>query len=99
YTYFEDHYGPEDVEEGKDRNKQLLCERFVLDPKKPLVTFIGRLVGEKGAHLLPQAIEDSFYYTGRRMNFLILGSGFPEIETRLQAMSGLSRGDYNVYIG
>jgi starch synthase len=98
-TYFEQHYTPDTVEEGKQRNKELLCERFSLDPKKPLITFIGRLVGEKGADLLPQAIEDSFYYIGRKMNFLILGSGFPEIEARLQAMKGLTRGDYNVYIG
>ena len=33
------------------------------------------------------------------MNFLILGSGFPDVEGRLNAMKGLSRGDYNVYIG
>jgi starch synthase len=33
------------------------------------------------------------------MNFLILGSGFPDVESRLNAMKGLSRGDYNVYIG
>ncbi|HEX9513089.1 MAG TPA: glycogen synthase [Puia sp.] len=98
-TYFEDHYTPDTVEEGKKKNKALLCERFNLDPKKPLITFIGRLVGEKGADLLPQAIEDSFYYIGRKMNFLILGSGFPEVEARLVAMKGLTRGDYNVYIG
>jgi starch synthase len=98
-TYFEDHYTPDTVEEGKKKNKELLCDRFNLDPKKPLITFIGRLVGEKGADLLPQAIEDSFYYIGRKMNFLILGSGFPEVEARLVAMKGLTRGDYNVYIG
>ncbi|HEY8968038.1 MAG TPA: glycogen/starch synthase, partial [Puia sp.] len=98
-SYFEDHYTLETVEEGKRKNKELLCQRFQLDPKKPLITFIGRLVGEKGADLLPQAIEDSFYYVGRRMNFLILGSGFPDVEGRLNAMKGLSRGDYNVYIG
>ena len=85
--------------EGKRKNKQLLCERFNLDPGKPLITFIGRLVGEKGADLLPQAIEDSFYYIGRKMNFLVLGSGFPDIEARLLAMKGLSRGDYDVFIG
>jgi starch synthase len=97
--YLQHHYNQDTAAEGKQRNKQQLCERFSLDPKKPLITFIGRLVGEKGADLLPQAIEDSFYYVGRKMNFLILGSGFPVIEARLQAMKGLSRGDYNTYIG
>lgn len=98
-TYLSEHYTPDTVEEGKQRNKQLLCQQYNLDPKKPLITFIGRLVGEKGADLLPQAIEDSFYYIGRKMNFLILGSGFPEVESRLLAMKGLSRGDYSVHIG
>ncbi len=98
-SYFERHYDAETVEVGKQLNKALLCERFGLDPKKPLITFIGRLVGEKGADLLPQAIEDSFYYMGRKMCFLILGSGWPAIEGRLQSMNGLSRGDYSTYIG
>ena len=98
-TYIDDHYNLESAGEGKRKNKELLCERFNLDPKKPLITFIGRLVGEKGADLLPQAIEDSFYYIGRKMNFLILGSGFPAVEGRLLALKGLARGDYDVYIG
>jgi starch synthase len=98
-TYFDDHFDLGSFEEGKRLNKQLLCDRFNLDSRKPLITFIGRLVGEKGADLLPQAIEDSYYYIGRKMNFLILGSGFPEVEARLMALKGLSRGDYNVYIG
>ncbi len=98
-TYFDHHFSVDSFEEGKQQNKQVLCERFNLDGKKPLIVFIGRLVGEKGADLLPQAIEDSFYYIGRKMNILILGSGFPEVEARLMALKGLSRGDYNVYIG
>jgi starch synthase len=56
-------------------------------------------VGEKGADLLPHAIGDSFYYIGRKMNFLILGSGFPEVESALEHLQTLGRGDYSVYIG
>jgi starch synthase len=97
--YIEDHYSVDTVEEGKQQNKLRLCDRFNLDPRKPLITFIGRLVGEKGADLLPQAVEDSFYYIGRKMNFLILGSGLPDIQGRLTGIQGLARGDYNTYIG
>ena len=57
----------------KTKNKEILCKRFGLDINKPLISFIGRLVGEKGADLLPQAIGDSFYYIGRKMNFLYAG--------------------------
>jgi starch synthase len=97
--YFQDHYHLTTVEAGKQKNKQILCDRYNLDIRKPLITFIGRLVADKGADLLPQAIEDSFYYIGRKMNFFVLGSGQPEIEAHLQAKRELSRGDYNTYIG
>jgi starch synthase len=33
------------------------------------------------------------------MNFLILGSGFPEVEAELSGMTYLSQRDYAVYIG
>jgi starch synthase len=39
------------VKEGKRKNKKELCAQFGLDPDKPLITFIGRLVGEKAAVL------------------------------------------------
>ena len=98
-TYIENKYSADDVLEGKQKNKALLCEQFNLDINKPLIGFIGRLVGEKGADLLPGAIGDSFYYIGRKMNFVILGSGFPEVEAQLYSLKALSSGDYNVYIG
>ncbi len=72
-SYLENHYNIKSNAAGKTKNKEILCKRFGLDINKPLISFIGRLVGEKGADLLPQAIGDSFYYIGRKMNFLILG--------------------------
>ena len=97
--YIENHFTVGKRNEGKQKNKKILCDRFDLDMKKPLIGFVGRLVGEKGADLLPQAIGDSFYYIGRKMNFLILGSGLHSIESQLNGMMSLSRGDYGVYIG
>ena len=97
--YIENHFTVGKRTEGKQKNKKILCDRFDLDMKKPLIGFVGRLVGEKGADLLPQAIGDSFYYIGRKMNFLILGSGLHSIESQLNGMMSLSRGDYGVYIG
>ncbi len=98
-SYIENHYSIKNKTEGKAKNKKLLCERFSLDEQKPLIAFIGRLVGEKGADLLPQAIGDSFYYIGRKMNFLILGSGSPIIEQNLERARTLSSGDCSIYIG
>ncbi len=98
-TYIENRYGIDNLEEGKQANKDLLCEQFGLDSNKPIIGFIGRLVGEKGADILPASIADSFYYVGRKMNFFILGSGFPEVESQLNSLKSLAWGDYNVYIG
>lgn len=98
-TYLTSHYSLATAAEGKEKNKQELCSTFSLDPNKPLFVFIGRLVGEKAADLLPQVISDSFYYIGRSMNYLILGSGEPDVETQLEGMKGISQGDYSCYIG
>ena len=98
-SYIEDHFSVNTATEGKEKNKQILCERFNLDPAKPLIVFIGRLVGEKGADILPAAISDSFYYIGRKMSFLILGSGFPEVEAQLNSLQRIAQKDYSVFIG
>ena len=84
---------------GKAANKQILCDQFALDINKPLIVFIGRLVGEKAAELLPAAIGDSIYYIEGSMNFLILGSGDPAIEYQLEQMKGMLFGYYNSQIG
>ncbi len=98
-SYLEFHYNVKSNTAGKTKNKEILCERFGLDINKPLISFIGRLVGEKGADLLPQAIGDSFYYIGRKMNFLVLGSGAPYIQDGLERVSVLSEGDFSIFIG
>lgn len=97
--YLDDHFDHESIAEGKLKNKLALCNQFGLDPEKPLFIFIGRLVGEKAADLLNQVILESFQYIGRRMNFLILGSGEHEIEAALSETLKHSENDYNVYIG
>jgi len=98
-SYLENHYNIKTNAAGKTKNKEILCNRFGLDIRKPLIAFIGRLVGEKGADLLPQAIGDSFYYIGRKMNFLVLGSGAAYIQDNLERVSALSEGDFSIFIG
>jgi starch synthase len=92
-------YKTRDVASGKQAAKKELCSVFHLDPEKPLFVFIGRLVGEKAADLLPDIILDSFRHIGRRMNFLILGSGEREVESALNALKPISAGDVGLYIG
>ena len=85
--------------EGKFENKRILCERFNLDINKPLFIFIGRMVYEKAADLLPQAINDAIYHMKGEMNFLILGSGDYYLEKHFENMRGEFVGYYNSHIG
>jgi starch synthase len=98
-TYIETGFSVDDADEGKAANKKILCDQFGLDAKKPLIIFIGRLVGEKAADLLPQAVSDSLHYINGEMNFLILGSGEPHIESQLQQLNSMYVGYYNSQIG
>ncbi len=85
--------------EGKAANKKALVEQFGLSPDKPLISFIGRLVDEKAADLLPEAISQSIYQHGGQANFLILGSGDSQVEGQLAGMNNQFKKYYNSYIG
>lgn len=98
-TYIMDNYSVKDVAAGKKLNKKKLCRDFNLDIAKPLFIYIGRLVGEKAADLLPQAISDAISHLGNKMNFLLLGSGDPGVERQLEAMKSNFVGYYNSQIG
>ena len=94
-----DNYSIKDIAEGKQLNKKKLCSDFKLDIKNPLFIYIGRLVNEKAADLLPAAISEAIKQHKTKINFLILGSGEPVIETQLEAMNSSFAGFYNSRIG
>jgi starch synthase len=58
----------------KGDNKKALRMHFNFDPEPPLVVFVGRLVMEKGADLIPDLIRRALQ-SGMRASFLILGTG------------------------
>jgi starch synthase len=70
------------VDHFKAANKQVLVQRFHLDPALPLITFIGRLVMEKGADLLPDLFS-RILHGGMRVSFVVLGAGEPRIADAL----------------
>jgi starch synthase len=97
--FIELNYDADDVEENKQTNKEALCKEFNLNPQKPLIVFIGRLVGEKAADLLPDAIVSSMYSVQGYVNFLVLGSGEPHVEWQLKQLAQSFPANYNVMIG
>jgi starch synthase len=94
-----EHFNATTVVKGKQKNKEILCERFNLSPDKPLIAFIGRLVTEKGSDQLPAAIERSIKEHGDKVNFLILGAGETDTEISLNLLKQLYPQNYNAFIG
>ena len=92
-------YSIETFENGKQKNKEKLCEQFDLDPSKPLFSFIGRLFEEKGGDLLPQTSALALSENFENINILILGSGNAIIEEQLVQLRNDYAGNYNVFIG
>jgi len=92
-------YGARTIESGKKANKEELCRVFNLDSSKPLFTFIGRLVGEKGADLLPDIFYNALAQSNGEINILVLGSGDTQVEDRLNEITHRYPGNYNAYIG
>lgn len=97
--FLEKNYSIENFEKGKRKNKKELCKQFNLDIEKPLFVFIGRLVGEKAADILPEAISSSIYQQHGNCNFLILGSGDKNVETQLENVKHQLSGFISTYIG
>ncbi|MBT8221144.1 MAG: glycogen/starch synthase, partial [Bacteroidia bacterium] len=63
----------------KSKNKELLCDKYNLNPEFPLISFIGRLAYEKGADLLADAVS-RVCHTNKKVSFILLGSGDRQME-------------------
>lgn len=85
------------IQTGKRINKLYLCNRFNLDKSKPLFSFIGRLVYEKGADMFPDIIYKSLLK--EKINILILGSGNKKVEGELKSLNKHFINSYASYIG
>ena len=86
-----------DVQTFKMENKRQLCAWFQLPEDRPLISFIGRIVGEKGVDLLPDAIRN-FLNIGGRASFLVLGSGESWTENQFRNMAYHYAGRFNAVI-
>jgi starch synthase len=95
-----EHFSQHKMAAGKHKNKQVLCEQFGLDPQYPTISFIGRLVYEKGADLLPDLFRQ-YLESSQNVNFIVLGTGDWNLHQQFEAMSNRFMGyfdatlDYN----
>ncbi len=81
-----EHYSQRKMAAGKRENKRVLCDRFGLDPQYPTISFIGRLVHEKGADMLPDLFR-TYLESPQSVNFIVLGTGDRSLHHQFQAMS------------
>jgi len=64
----------DDLDDFKRKNKNRVLDHFRIIPDLPIITFIGRLVKEKGADIIPDTIRRTLG-TGTRAGFVVLGTG------------------------
>ena len=98
-TYINQHYSLKNFKQGKQKNKKEVCNIFNFNSDKPLFIFIGRLVYEKSADLLPQFCVEILTELSQDINILILGSGDPHIENALENIKQYFKGSYDYYKG
>jgi starch synthase len=79
----------------KAKNKKVIGEHFNVDTRLPLITFIGRLVGEKGADLLPDLI-DRVLRSGINASFVVLGTGQQHLHHAFQHLAYNFPGRFDV---
>lgn len=90
-------HSAETIARFKAQNKGVLCEWFGFDFNAPLVSFIGRLVSEKGSDILPDVYR-RFLDTGGRVSFLILGTGEGWTENQFRQLAHQYPGRVNAVI-
>lgn len=84
-----------DVKAYKASNKEQLLNKFRIIPDLPIITFIGRLVREKGADLLPETIRRTLG-SGIRAGFIILGTGDKALMDTFASMQHQLSGYFDV---
>ncbi|MFN1836144.1 glycogen synthase [Balneola sp. MJW-20] len=77
-TLLDHNYSFRNRKKGKKENKKQICDEFGLNPELPTISFIGRLVREKGADLLPDLFRN-YLYSEKEVNFILLGTGDPQL--------------------
>lgn len=89
-THLED-----DMEAFKQANKKVLGQHFRIDLNTPIVTFIGRLVREKGADLMPDLVR-RVLHSGIGVSFIFLGTGEQYLHDALARLAHEFPGRFDV---
>jgi starch synthase len=78
-------YSADDLS-GKADCKRAICAELGLDAGRPIVTYVGRLMEEKGSEILPEIIAGLLAESGAAV--ALLGTGDHRVEQALREMTG-----------
>lgn len=92
--FLEVNYTINNFKMGKAKNKAFLCEKFGLSEERPLFSFIGRLVREKGADMIPDLIREC-KYRKIEASFFVLGTGEPYLHSIFEGLQGEHTGYFD----
>ena len=93
-SYIDENYSVNNNKSGKSKNKKILCDQFGLENDWPLFSFIGRLVREKGADLIPEIIQKC-KSENVKAAFLVLGTGEPYLHSVFEELSDSHTGYFD----
>jgi starch synthase len=95
--YLETHYSITHIAEGKAANKAALKKAFGLEEEPwPLLVYIGRFAGEKGADLLPAYLKEIALLP---IHCLVLGSGDTGVQAQIDEVVRANPGRFGAYFG
>lgn len=97
-TFIMDNYSDKDADDGKSLNRKKICDDYGLDQQLPMFIFIGRMVNEKAADLLPEAILLSLNKYKGKMNVFILGSGEKATEEAFKSLQDRYKKNYGLSV-
>jgi len=89
-----ENYSITNFKSGKKKSKEYLCEQFGLKEDRPLFSFIGRLVREKGADMIPDLIREC-KYRKIEASFFVLGTGEPYLHSVFEGLQGEHTGYFD----
>jgi starch synthase len=98
-NYLYNKYNSTNVNKEKIKNKEQLCQEYGLNPKLPLIVYISRMVNEKSADLLPEALILAFKENQQQFNFFVIGSGAYHYEKLFVYLYDLFPNNYRSFIG
>ena len=92
-------YNTRTVKSGKQKNKEIFCDKLGISNQNMLLTYIGRFAYEKGADILSAVLDNLYENNENKLTIFILGSGDSEIQRDIEETVKKYEPKIGVYFG